>query len=172
MKYGGAMSHRFSVFPSVPHLLLVVLGIFVANCGSDPRQPEYPLPDVAPTEDTAEAADPPATPATPALTPESVGLSGRFHGGRSDGPVGMSQDWTFTGDRYEMEGYPSIGERGRIEVLSRTGDVVRVRFTERVWCGPCETRGPDTPRDPQEVDLRFSPDGRSFEHNGLTLTRQ
>lgn len=141
------------------------------GCGDGPAQPEYPLPDVVEIETAGAEAPTGDASGVATLTAPSVGLLGSFQRSESGGPISLVATWTFTADRYEMTGYPSIGERGRVEVLSRTGEVARVRFSERMYCGPCESRGPDTPRETEDIDIRIAPDGQSIEMRGFVFRR-
>lgn len=100
-------------------------------------------------------------------------LLGTWRGEMAGGPMGgATREVRFTRDRYEMTGYPSAGEHGRYRVLSRADRTLRVRFEERLVCGPCEAAGPDREAPARDLDVVLSVDGRSITLDGWTLARQ
>jgi hypothetical protein len=117
-------------------------------------------------------------PAVHAQAPSSLPLQGTWQGGLSGGPISTTATWTFRADRYEMQGYPSIAERGTYAVTAnvRAADGTRaltVRFTGVRGCGPCSGVTPTLVALPDlERRATLSADGLTLTLNGIPLRRR
>lgn len=117
-------------------------------------------------------------PAAQAQAPAANPLQGTWEGSLSGGPIAATATWTFRGDRYQMEGYPSIAEQGTFAVTAnaRAANGTRsltLRFTAVRGCGPCSGITPTLDALPDlERQATLSADGRTLTLNGMPLRRR
>ncbi|MFO0625277.1 MAG: hypothetical protein U0325_06620 [Polyangiales bacterium] len=113
-----------------------------------------------------------------AQAPAARPLEGAWQGSLSGGPIAATATWTFRGDRYEMQGYPSIAEQGTFALTAdvRAADGTRaltLRFTAVRGCGPCSGLTPTlTARPDLERRATLSADGQSLTLNNFPLRRR
>ena len=156
----------------------IVLGclVLLACGGSEQASPESVPPASPPA---IEPAPPVAVePAPVAVEPASIAptiVEGEWTGGSSGGPIQSSLTWRFHGSSYGMDGYPAIGENGRLAITSDVANAdgsrsVAVHFSASRQCdGPCAP-GAGQPREDRDVPMVLSADGRSLTFGGITYT--
>src|SRR5262249_40401982 len=103
-------------------------------------------------------------------------MIGTFAGGSSGGPIASHLRWTFNADgTFQMEGDPSIAERGKWEVVSRgkQGSVTQltVRFHGRQRCGPCSGNPPRMESADETREQVELVDAETLRLRGLLLKR-
>lgn len=113
--------------------------VVLTHCGAVEEPPAEPTEDTTVSASASNANEAP---------PETIDdpIVGSWTGSMDGGPISATQTYTFAADgTYRMEGYPSIGERGRWSIASREGDRYQLALTDRLRCGPCESDGPNEP---------------------------
>lgn len=100
-------------------------------------------------------------------------LVGAWHAELSGGPVAGTRDYVFEEDgTYRMDGYPSIQENGRYELSRGEDGTLRLRFVNRLACGPCDS-GPELEvEDDVERVVYLGEDGSTLTIESFVFSRQ
>lgn len=133
-------------------LLMSLLASLLSACGgtsSTSTRAEEPAATEGATAGASEATD------------ELPSLVGAWHAELSGGPVSATRDYVFEEDgTYRMDGYPSIQENGRYELSRGEDGALRLRFVNRLACGPCEAEPELEVADDVERVVHLAEDGR------------